>query len=60
MIKTQKKEEIMTEKLYKKIKSTGTLSLVMGIIMIVFGVASGVMLIVNGGRLLSHKSDTLF
>lgn len=50
----------MTEKLYKKIKSTGTLSLVMGIIMIVFGVASGVMLIVNGGRLLSHKPDTLF
>lgn len=50
----------MTENLYKKIKSTGTVSLVTGIIMIVFGIASGVMLIVNGGRLLSHKADTLF
>jgi len=52
----------MTEKLYKKLKSTGTWNLVvvMGIIMIVFGIASGVMLIVNGGRLLAHKSDTLF
>lgn len=50
----------MTEKLYKKMKSTGTLSLVMGIVIIVFGVASGVMLIVNGGRLLAHKSETLF
>jgi len=51
---------IMTEKLYKKIKTTGTISLVTGIIMLVFGVATGVMLIVNGGRLLSHKADTLF
>ena len=51
---------IMTEKLYKKIKTTGTISLVTGIIMLVFGVACGVMLIVNGGRLLSHKADTLF
>jgi len=50
----------MTEKLYKKIKLSGTLNLVLGIIMIVFGIASGVMLIVSGGRLLSHKSDTLF
>jgi len=42
----------MTEKLYKKIKLSGTLNLVLGIIMIVFGIASGVMLIVNGGKLL--------
>lgn len=50
----------MTEKLYKRIKSSGTLNLVMGIIIIVFGIAAGVMLIVNGGKLLSHKSETLF
>lgn len=50
----------MTEKLYKKMKSTGAQSLVIGIVLIVFGIASGVMLIVNGGRLLSHKPDTLF
>jgi len=43
---------IMTEKLYKKIKSTGALNLVIGIILIVFGIAFGVMLIVSGGKLL--------
>ena len=42
----------MTEKLYKKLKSTGTWSLVLGIIMIIFGIVFGIILIVNGGRLL--------
>jgi len=42
----------MTEKLYKKIKSTGTWNLVLGIITIIFGIAFGVILIVNGGDLL--------
>lgn len=50
----------MTEKLYKKIKSAGTFSLVVGIVTVVFGIAAGVLLIINGGRLLSHKSETLF
>lgn len=50
----------MDEKLYKKIKSSGTSSLVMGIITIVLGVAAGVVMIVNGAKLLAHKSDALF
>lgn len=50
----------MEEKLYKKVKAAGTQNLVLGILTIVLGIAAGVMLIVNGGRLLSHKSDTLF
>ncbi len=55
-----KKEVIMNEKLYRTIKGSGVCSLVMGILLIVLAVAGGVMLIVNGGKLLASKSDTLF
>ncbi len=50
----------MDEKLYKKIKSIGAGNIVFGIISVVCGVTTGVLLIVNGARLLAHKSDTLF
>ncbi len=50
----------MDEKLYKKVKSTGALNLVFGIIVMVTGIAAGVMLIVSGAKLLAHKSDNLF
>lgn len=50
----------MEEKLYKKMKSVGISNLVFGIIIIAFGVAAGIMMIVNGARLLAHKSETLF
>ena len=46
----------MEEKLYKKMKS----NLVFGIVTIAFGIGAGVMMIVNGARLLAHKSDILF
>ena len=50
----------MDEKLYKKIKSIGAGNIVFGIISVVCGVTTGVLLIINGARLLAHKSDTLF
>ncbi len=50
----------MDEKLYKKVKGIGASNLAFGIITLVFGITAGVMLIVNGARLLAHKSDTLF
>lgn len=50
----------MDEKLYKKVKGAGALDLVFGIIMLVVGITTGVMLIVNGSRLLAHKSESLF
>ena len=52
--------KIMDEKLFKKMKSVGAANLVCGIIAIVAGVATGIVLIVNGARLLAHKSDRLF
>lgn len=53
-------ESSMDEKLYKKIKSIGAGNIAFGIISVVCGVTTGVLLIVNGARLLAHKSDTLF
>ena len=50
----------MGERVYHTMKSTGVGNLVLGIIVIVFGVAVGVTMIVNGAKLLSKKSDLLF
>ena len=43
----------MEENLYKKLKSVGASNLV-------FGIGAGVMMIINGARLLAHRSDSLF
>ena len=56
---SQNKEDVMDEKLYKKVKGIGASNLAFGIITLVFGITAGVMLIVNGARLLAHKSDSL-
>ena len=44
----------MEEKLYKKMKSVGVSNLVFGIVTIAFGIGAGVMMIVNGARLLAQ------
>ncbi|MBP3899919.1 MAG: hypothetical protein J6D53_00445 [Blautia sp.] len=49
----------MNEKHYNTIGVTGAGSLVIGILMTVFGIAAGVIMIVNGGRLLHIKKDVL-
>lgn len=51
---------IMEENLYKKLKSVGASNLVFGILIILFGIGAGVMMIINGARLLAHRSDSLF
>ena len=53
------RRSVMDEKLYKKVKGIGASNLAFGIITLVFGITAGVMLIVNGARLLAHKSDSL-
>ena len=50
----------MEENLYKKLKSVGASNLVFGILIILFGIGAGVMMIINGARLLAHKSDSLY
>lgn len=50
----------MNEKAYKLMRSVGAGSIVIGIIILVTGIATGVLAIVNGARLLKRKSDLIF
>lgn len=49
----------MDEKVYKTIGSTGASSLALGICVLVTGIVSGVLLIINGARLLKSKHKIL-
>ncbi len=48
------------EKLYEKINSIGISSLVIGIVTIAIGVSAGIVMIVNGVRLLKGKKEITF
>ncbi len=50
----------MNEKAYKTMAVIGAGNLVIGIILLVVGLATGILSIVNGGRLLKAKSDLIF
>lgn len=50
----------MEEKAYKTMNSTGIISIVMGIVVIVFGIGAGIVSIVNGARLLKNKKGIIF
>lgn len=50
----------MDEKVYKTMKSTGIINVVLGIITIAFGVGTGIVFIISGARLLKKKSKVLF
>lgn len=47
----------MDEKTYKTIGSTGASSLVIGICVLAEGIAAGILLIINGARLLGSRSN---
>ena len=44
----------MNEKIYKTMSSTGACSLTVGIIVLATGIVTGIMMIVNGARLLKR------
>lgn len=50
----------MEEKVYKTMGSTGAASLAVGICVLAGGIAAGVLLIVNGARLLKNRSGIVF
>ncbi|MCR5655803.1 MAG: hypothetical protein K6G07_09245 [Lachnospiraceae bacterium] len=50
----------MEERVYKTMSRTAGWNIALGIVVMVIGVASGVLLIIGGGRLLSAKSKVLF
>ena len=47
------------EKVFKTIERAGVSSIVLGIIVLVTGIAAGVLTIINGARLLKRKSNTI-
>ena len=49
----------MNEKIYKTISRTGACSVAVGIVTLVTGVATGILMIISGARLLKRKSDIL-
>lgn len=48
------------EKIYKTMTSVGAADLAVGIVVLLTGIVAGVLLIVNGARLLKGKSDLIF
>ena len=50
----------MEEKIYKTMSYTGAANLAIGICVLVGGIVSGILLIVNGARLLKHKGKIMF
>ena len=49
----------MNEKLYKTVSGAGAGNLALGIITLVTGIVKGILMIVNGARLLKGKSDIM-
>ena len=45
----------MSEKIYNAMKNAGTISIILGIITLVTGIASGILLITSGANLLKKK-----
>ena len=48
------------ERVYKTMRNAGALSLAVGIVMTVIGIAAGVISIINGAFLLKRKSEITF
>lgn len=48
------------ERVYKAMKSVGSFNIVVGILLIVGGIAAGTAIIAKGANLLRRKSDILF
>ena len=50
----------MEEKVYKTMSGAGALNIVLGVIALVTGIATGVLLIISGSKLLTRKSNLMF
>lgn len=50
----------MNEKVYKTVSRSGAWNLAIGVVVMVTGIASGVMLIVNGAKLIKQKYQITF
>lgn len=50
----------MNEKIYKMMGNIGGSSIAMGVIVLVVGAATGIMMIINGARLLGKRGEITF
>jgi hypothetical protein len=50
----------MMEKIYNVMKNSGIVSIVIGIVMIILGLATGIVSIIYGSKLLLKKDDIVF
>ena len=48
------------EKVYKTMKHVGAGDLVLGIVVLATGIVAGILMIINGARLLKGKSELMF
>ena len=60
MVMWYRREDLMDEKIYKAMGRAGALSIIFGVVLIVVGLTSGILLLISGGRLLIGKSKILF
>lgn len=49
----------MSEKIYKTLGSVGAVNIAVGVIVLVTGITSGILMIVHGARLLKCKKNVL-
>lgn len=56
----KEQKEAMNEKAYKAMSFSGTANIAVGIIVVVVGVAAGIISIVSGARLLKEKRGLTF
>ncbi len=48
------------EMIYRSMRFSGAVNIALGIIILVVGIVSGVMLLISGGKLISGKSRIIF
>lgn len=56
----ERNDIIMEERTYKTMGGTGAMNIAVGVIALVFGVTSGVLLIIGGAKLLAGRNKILF
>lgn len=50
----------MEEKIYKVMGGSGALNIAVGVVVLVTGIASGILLVISGAKLLAHRSKIMF
>ncbi len=50
----------MNEEIYKSMRFSAICNIALGVVLIISGVAAGVMMFISGGRLLRNKSKIIF